>query len=498
MAEVYLEQQDVQQGFTKVRIDSLDVQQGFTKVYVQPLKVESIGYEWIEVSYFDTEFGIITRFPENRGTDSIDFVAEIPSYGSATTLNYYFEYWFKSDPDNKFTTPVNTVDKPTRYVSYTATGLFQGVEYEYQAVAYTDDDPSNKKYGGSVEFFLGTLNMEFDEQINSSDDKIIAYYVPREETFNSQDTIRLWDILVQRNYETLVGEDRYNLLFENYLDETLNLQDRYFMIFRSKYDESIRPYVSPLYKKDTPTNWLIAKPINQNFTFESDENNDGIADGWYGENIDYLNTNIGFYGLKPTVQKVKFNGQGKFWTEIEAHGFLLLVLELSNDKPLNFLVYDKNNPEKIYYHKRYEPKDFWVEEITFNTHSQLVFEFSGENVEFYLDNFALMDYNSIVKGLIGFTSFSYSIEGKQTQNSMLSKYVQKEVLETKFNMEWKWITRKQLEILKNMRDSIFLVKTPLYETFALYLESIDIGKSEVMGKQEWEQKYQVSLKVREV
>jgi len=162
-----------------------------------------------------------------------------------------------------------------------------------------------------------------------------------------------------------------------------------------------------------------------------------------------------------------------------------------------FKVYDKNTG-KIFYHKKYVDRDFETEVIKFNTDCPLVFEFSGSNSSLYLDNFVILIDENLKKALTGFSIFRYNIKGTNSDITFVRQYLKDEIMKKEFNLVWNWLPRNMFEIVKNMKGKQIYVRTPLNESFAFYVYGLENNMQNIKPNQEWEQKYQTALLVKEV
>jgi len=485
--------------FTYFYIDELVGAYGFTELNIGESLVVPTGFYMEMSSFVDSVLSIETCRIRNKAKYSVDLVGRIISAENNSSVNVYFEYWRKDSPADVISTSVQTITDFTQpaYVFQTIAGLDEVTDYEYRAVIYVDEN--DKKYGGVVPFTTaGIRNVEIEQTVGFVENQSHLFLSSLYENLGVGDSYRLWDIWSVKSYENIgIKEDDLKFLYMYYFEENIGGLDEYKNLFLSEFEERMRIYGNQRYGEPYPVKWIVTTPANTNFSFEKDTNSDGIADNWQYENLVLSDCFVSNYFTKPTVQFVKFGNGGRFYTEWDVETEQIVVcMDIAIEGEISFKVYDKNTG-KIFYHKKYKDKGFENEVIKFNTRCPLVFEFYGDNSSLYLDNFAILTDKELKNRLTGFSVFRYNIKGEDTDITFVRQYLKQGIVKKDFTLGWNWLPRSEFEIAKNMKGKQIYVRTPLNESFAFYVYGIESDMTNIKSNQEWEQKYQTVLSVKE-
>jgi len=486
-------------GWTHLYVDELVGVYGFTELNIGESLVVPTGFYMEMSSFVDSVLSIETCRIRNKAKYSVDLVGRIISAENNSSVNVYFEYWRKDNPANVISTSVQTITDFTQpaYVFQTTAGLDEATDYEYRAVIYVDEN--DKKYGGVVPFTTaGIRNVEIEQTVGVVENQSHLFLSSLYENLGVGDSYRLWDIWSVKSYENIgIKEDDLKFLYMYYFEENIGGLDEYKNLFLSEFEERMRIYGNQRYGEPYPVKWIVTTPANTNFSFEKDTNSDGIADNWQYENLVLSDCFVSNYFTKPTVQFVKFGNGGRFYTEWDVETEQIVVcMDIAIEGEISFKVYDKNTG-KIFYHKKHKDKGFENEVIKFNTRCPLVFEFYGDNSSLYLDNFAILTDKELKNRLTGFSVFRYNIKGEDTDITFVRQYLKQGIVKKDFTLGWNWLPRSEFEIAKNMKGKQIYVRTPLNESFAFYVYGIESDMTNIKSNQEWEQKYQTVLSVKE-
>ncbi len=486
-------------GWTHLYVDEFVGAYGFTALNIGESLVVPSGFYMEMSSFVDSALSIETCRTRNKAKYSVDLVGRIISVENNSSVNVYFEYWRKDSPANVISTSVQTITDFTQpaYVFQTITGLDEVTDYEYRAVIYIDEN--DKKYGGVFPFTTaGIRNVEIEQTVGFVESQLNLFLSSLYENLGAGDSYRSWDIWSVKSHENIgIKEDDLKFLYMYYFEENMGWMDEYKNLFLSEFEEKTRIYGNQRYGEPYPVKWIVATPVNTNFSFEKDTNSDGIADSWQYENLVLSDCFVSSYFTKPTVQFVNFDNGGRFYTEWDVETEQIVIcMDIAAEGEVSFKVYDKNTG-KIFYHKKYKDKGFENEAVKFNIKCPLVFEFYGDNSSLYLDNFVILTDKELKNCLTGFSVFRYNIKGEDTDITFVRQYLKQGIVKKDFTLSWNWLPRSEFEIAKNMKSKQIYVRTPLNEGFAFYVYGIESDMTNIKSNQEWEQKYQTVLSVKE-
>ena len=387
----------------------------------------------------------------------------------------------------------NTTEQQTLYEDgeFSETLTLEG-DYEYRAVAQKTESGSSEVRGNIVNFYVNT----YSETLGLSEVSNYRVSLFKEEPISLLETYKATKILYAILEDALILSDLTKFSFHYSKEESISLKEekkfKYLTFFAEKITFSD---LSKKIGKDPLNYWIIAKPLNSNFAFDIDSNNDGLTDGW---ECSTTNTELIKDATKLSVQEVELFSNDYLKMNYTLNGKYLILFEI---KPLFRVNFNIKKEDDLIYHYRFDPLDEWrLFNVVLNFNGNYTFEFIADDYSFfYLDNFAIIDYRDYLKVVehkrYAPSGFRYRVSGDEIIEAFEEDFSNKKI-EKDFNIDFDYMDYHYEQYLNSLIGQKILVKTNLDEVFAFLI--LGLNKNYKPNKQGINQTYITRLLVKEV
>ena len=439
---------------------------------------------------FSDAIVITTKKATINNYNSVTLKGNISNLSSGDSAYVWFKYRvIGSDAWNE--TSKELVDSDG---DFTKTITTTANDYEFKALGQKTESGSSIEEGEILNFYI----MDNSEDISIIEDKNLKYIKSFNEelSLNDSSLAKYVEKVIISEFLSLVEDKK--LRFNLYNTENLNIADskkfKYITFFSENLSLNSR---DKKIEKDAYNPWIISKPINEEFPMDIDTNGDGIVDNWEGEGVEEVSLIKDPPRL--SVQEVEFLQGGRFYRSFSYYGKVIILFEIKPLFNVNFRIKKNNN---ILYNYKFYSDDVWrLFLIPFTFDGDYILEFSKEDYSyFYLDNFAIIDYNDYLKVLEkkrpAPTEFAYNFEGSDIVNAFSENFSENASIKSDFSIKWDYSTFNYEKYLNNLINKKILIKTYLDEVFSFLV--LGINKTYHPNKQGRNQTYSLTLLVKEV
>jgi len=427
--------------------------------------------------------------------------ATINSYNSVTLkgnisnlLGGSAYVWFKYRVIGSSTWNETSKELVTSNGDFTKTITTTTDDYEFKALGQNTESGSSIEEGDVLNFYI----MDNDENVSLSESKNLKFIELFNEALSLNDTSLAKYVEKVIMSESLSLTEDKKLKFNLYNIENLNIADSKKFKYITFFSDSLSlNSESKRVEKDAYNPWIIAEVINNEFPMDVDSNGDGIVDNWEGEGLGEVSLIKDSY--RNSVQEVEFLQNGRFYRQFSYNKKAIILFEIKPLFSVNFCIKQNNNI--VYNYKFYSDDNWRLFLIPFTFNGDYVLEFNKEDYSyFYLDNFAIIDYNDYLKILEkkrpAPTEFGYNFEGGDIVNSFNENFSGNSPIKSDFSIKWDYSDFNHEKYLNNLINKKILVKTYLDEVFSFLI--LGINKSYHPNKQGRNQTYSLTLLVKEV
>ena len=426
--------------------------------------------------------------------------ATINSYNSVTlkgnisNLSGSAYVWFKYRIIGSPTWNETSKETVTSDGDFTKTITTTTNDYEFKALGQNTESGSSIEEGDVLNFYI----MDNDENVSLTESKNLKFIELFNEALSLNDTSLVKYVEKVIMSESLSLTEDKKLKFNLYNIENLNIADSKKFKYITFFSDSLSlNSESKRVEKDAYNPWIIAEVINNEFPMDVDSNGGGIVDNWEGEGLGEISLIKDSY--RNSVQEVEFLQNGRFYRQFSYNKKAIILFEIKPLFSVNFCIKQNNNI--VYNYKFYSDDNWRLFLIPFTFNGDYVLEFNKEDYSyFYLDNFAIIDYNDYLKILEkkrpAPTDFGYNFEGGDIVNSFNENFSGNSPIKSDFSIKWDYSDFNHEKYLNNLINKKILVKTYLDEVFSFLI--LGINKSYHPNKQGRNQTYSLTLLVKEV
>ena len=451
------------------------------KTYTVP-SGNNVNFELLPQGIEVETFKVTISYP------NVTLKGSLSGLNSGESANVWFEYRTIGS------TAWNTTSQQTLYEDgefSDAISLSDG-DYEYRAVAQKIVSGSSEVKGNIVNFYLNT----YAESLTMGEISNYKFSFLKDESLSllEDKKVAIIKSLILEDALTLEDTKKFSYCYDG--RDSFSLKERkkfkWFTFFREKISFND---LQKSAEKNPINYWIIAKPINTNFSFDEDTNNDGLGDNWESSST---NMEIIQDETRLSVQEVELFSDDYLRTTMNLAGKYFVLFEV---KPLFRISFYIKKGSEILYHYTFEALDEWrLFLLDFSFNGSYTFEFRADDYSyFYLDNFAIIDYKDYLKVVEHFrpapSEFSYKVSGDEIINAFEEQFSQKKV-NSDFTINFEHMDYDYEKYFNNLIGQKILVKTNLNEVFSFLV--LGLNKNYKPNKQGINQTYITRLLVKEV